>query len=384
MEVKKEKEIESLNNWDTITKWILGISIFFIIFSFVAPVLFVSKAISPKLDFSETGPVGDTIGGIMNPFIALVGILLTFLAFYMQIKANEQQRQLFLDGLAAEKKKEEDVEKKDARYKLNLLAIDLENITSDITQKALSIKDYFEAERDKPFDANILYRTPSNKLTRISDLDRLSIYKSFKLFLSSDDKWLKSFNNLYSTLDYLPLFFEQLYRMFDNHSRIKFEQKKEVTELLLKLNEDGSKILTAYKDEQNANDYLNFPASSSINELIAKYYEIIDESVDENGNFKSETDFDKFSNDMLLPFISNVLDQREDIENFDRRIEPLGQLASSIRKKIYLIEQESLKFSGEVEKEYNLLMEDSDESKCTATVIKGIYEFISNGLQEGK
>ena len=61
MEVKKEKEIESLNNWDTITKWILGISIFFIIFSFVAPVLFVSKAISPKLDFSETGPVGDTI-----------------------------------------------------------------------------------------------------------------------------------------------------------------------------------------------------------------------------------------------------------------------------------------------------------------------------------
>ena len=137
MEVKKEKEIESLNNWDTITKWILGISIFFIIFSFVAPVLFVSKAISPKLDFSETGPVGDTIGGIMNPFIALVGILLTFLAFYMQIKANEQQRQLFLDGLAAEKKKEEDVEKKDARYKLNLLAIDLENITSDITQKAL-------------------------------------------------------------------------------------------------------------------------------------------------------------------------------------------------------------------------------------------------------
>lgn len=42
--------------------------------------LFVGKAITPEVDFSETGPIGDTIGGIMNPFIALVGILLTFLA----------------------------------------------------------------------------------------------------------------------------------------------------------------------------------------------------------------------------------------------------------------------------------------------------------------
>lgn len=43
-------------------------------------------------DFSDTGEVGDTIGGIMGPFVAIAAALLTFLAFWVQFKANEQQR----------------------------------------------------------------------------------------------------------------------------------------------------------------------------------------------------------------------------------------------------------------------------------------------------
>lgn len=45
------------------------------------------------VDFSNTGEVGDTIGGIMGPFIAIAAAILTFLAFWVQYKANEQQRQ---------------------------------------------------------------------------------------------------------------------------------------------------------------------------------------------------------------------------------------------------------------------------------------------------
>lgn len=43
-------------------------------------------------DFSNTGPIGDTIGGIMGPFVAIAAAMLTFLAFWVQFKANEQQR----------------------------------------------------------------------------------------------------------------------------------------------------------------------------------------------------------------------------------------------------------------------------------------------------
>lgn len=44
------------------------------------------------LDFNATGPIGDTIGGVMGPFIAIGAAILTFLAFWVQFKANEQQK----------------------------------------------------------------------------------------------------------------------------------------------------------------------------------------------------------------------------------------------------------------------------------------------------
>ena len=45
-----------------------------------------------ELDFSKTGPIGDTIGGIMGPFIAMFASGLTFIAFWVQYKANQMQR----------------------------------------------------------------------------------------------------------------------------------------------------------------------------------------------------------------------------------------------------------------------------------------------------
>ena len=44
------------------------------------------------IDFSTTGQVGDTIGGIMGPFVAIAAAGLTFIAFWVQYKANIQQR----------------------------------------------------------------------------------------------------------------------------------------------------------------------------------------------------------------------------------------------------------------------------------------------------
>lgn len=382
MESKQVTQIEEVKNWDSVTKWILGVAVFFIIFSFIAPAIFVNSAILPKLDFSETGQVGDTIGGIMNPFIALVGILLTFLAFYMQIKANQIQKQLFLDGLKAEKAKEDNYEKKDAEYKLSLLKSDLETILDDIEHKAKKIKEFYEAERSKPYGANLLFRTPSNKYTRILDLDRLSIYKGFKLFLSSDEKWIKSFNLLYNTLDYLPLFFAEIYKIYDNHSKTKYDKKNEVTKLLLEFNNVGSQLLSAYKVEYNDENHLDFPASSIVNNAMSKYYEIINKNYDDDGNFKGEADYDEFSNEMLLPFIESALFQRNDPVTFDRRLEPIIQLASDIRKSIHLIKQESIWFAGNVESQYEVLMIDKENFKSNKTIIKEIHEFISDGLDK--
>lgn len=74
------------------SKILLGIAFLSIIISFLAPYFFTKFS---WIDFTKTGQIGDTLGGIMNPFIAIGGVLLTYLAFYMQFKANQLQRQQF-------------------------------------------------------------------------------------------------------------------------------------------------------------------------------------------------------------------------------------------------------------------------------------------------
>ena len=154
------KRIEEVKNWDSITISLLVLAGILFVFSFFAPALFVKTASNPNLDFSKTGEIGDTIGGIMNPFIALVAVVLTFLAFYMQIKANQIQRKIFYDGVKEEKAKVLREQRFDWYYKLSLLQIDLENIIVDVNTKSEELKKYFEIEKKYPFRTNFLFRTP--------------------------------------------------------------------------------------------------------------------------------------------------------------------------------------------------------------------------------
>jgi hypothetical protein len=87
---------------DGLSIGILIISIIMIFFSFIAPIIFVNESLL-GIDFSDKGQIGDTIGGLMNPFIAISGVLLTFLAFYIQFKANRLQRDLFRQELDSNK-----------------------------------------------------------------------------------------------------------------------------------------------------------------------------------------------------------------------------------------------------------------------------------------
>ena len=55
------------------------------------PYWFTAPSSTERLNFIKTGPIGDTIGGIMGPFIAIAAAILTFIAFWVQFKANKQQ-----------------------------------------------------------------------------------------------------------------------------------------------------------------------------------------------------------------------------------------------------------------------------------------------------
>lgn len=68
----------------------LGIFALFVVIGYV--LLYVLNVIWPLPFNNNTGVIGDTIGGFMGPLIAIAAAVLTFMAFWVQYKANIYQR----------------------------------------------------------------------------------------------------------------------------------------------------------------------------------------------------------------------------------------------------------------------------------------------------
>ncbi|PAM94686.1 hypothetical protein B4N84_11980 [Flavobacterium sp. IR1] len=334
------------------------------------------------MDFTTTGPIGDTIGGLMSPFIALTGVLLTFLAFYMQIKANQIQIIQFKKGLAKEKERRTFDEKIDCYNKLSLLKVDLESITKDVRQKSKSLKEYYENEKSFPYNGNILFRTPSKNYTRILEIDRLSIYKAFNMFLGHREKWIKDFSNLYNVLEFLPEFFSNIYQKYDDHSKDQFAKKIEIRNGLIKLMDELANFINLYLAENSRQNYLTFEPSKLVNKTIFNYYKILEDSYDEDLNSVKETDFIEIDNKVLKYFIEGVIKLRSYEQLYDVRLEPIVELISNLRIQISDVKQRALEFAKNVELQYNHLNVSNGDEKSYIAIVNEIHLTIEEELKK--
>lgn len=73
-------------------KIILGFVIGVVIICFTAVYFFTRNTLFKSLDLTNTGQIGDTIGGITSPIIGSIGAILVYLSFKQQFEANEIQK----------------------------------------------------------------------------------------------------------------------------------------------------------------------------------------------------------------------------------------------------------------------------------------------------
>ncbi len=83
-QTKKDKEN---SNFKAIATLIIGC-----LLALFMPYVLTRKVYFQSLDFSETGQIGDTIGGIVGPLLNFTGLILVYLSFRQQFEANEIQR----------------------------------------------------------------------------------------------------------------------------------------------------------------------------------------------------------------------------------------------------------------------------------------------------
>lgn len=99
------------------------------------------------LTVDKPNEIGDTLGGIMGPIVALLGVLLTFLAFWAQYAANQEQKQQFLKALT----KQED-DKKEQQFEsqfFEMLNLHKQNVDE---LKTTALLDGVEVQRRKVFE----------------------------------------------------------------------------------------------------------------------------------------------------------------------------------------------------------------------------------------
>lgn len=147
-------------------------------------------------DFTNTGEIGDTIGGTMSPFVGIAGVIMTFVAFMMQVRANEIQREQLGKTFLMK-----DVESMiEDRRAMELMKIDVDNAISDIESRCRCIDEFCTKIKQNPFDEVPLMRPSVTSLSRYQSIDRNRVFNAFKAFVGDDGAAL--FQKTYSYLDF--------------------------------------------------------------------------------------------------------------------------------------------------------------------------------------
>lgn len=145
----------------------------FLLLVVISPFLFTLPAIFAKLNFSESGQIGDTIGGLTSPVIGFFGAILVYLSFQQQLKANQIQSA----ALENEIKRSQ----QDRRY--NSLSHDIDVLRQEINSFQLLKSDMIGTNAIYQFKEMFVSTTDKETITKI--IMNAEPYKNFYFLIAT-------------------------------------------------------------------------------------------------------------------------------------------------------------------------------------------------------
>lgn len=255
------------NFFDRIIEWIeqhqrrTGIYLLLtlvLIFFILPPVL---TKIPFLIEFNEqTGAIGDTIGGTTAPLIALIASALTFFAFWVQYKANQQQRI--------------DLRRERFENKLfEMLRLHKDNVNEMIIEG-------YDFNRIKKITSSLPVSTQVVKETTIEEVPKITSGR--KVFVTANTELKACYEICHYTLRFEEFEGKDLYliklayRLFFNG--IDSEAVKNVDNKILNdsdyIQRCKAKLKDAQKIHENssgANKHYNFPKTNHVVKMYFKY-----------------------------------------------------------------------------------------------------------------
>lgn len=181
-------------NWKNINWWFVSILIIFI---GLIPIWVYLITNYSWIELSENpNNIGDALGGITNPIIGIGGIILTFIAFYVQYQFNKEQSKVIL-----EQKKENNFNFLLSEFTRLEIKIDeasqLGDSFNDVIRDEFGVHKNLLKQKLNKISYAIIY---FNNLLKIIDIDRLVKVNELSLIDDKDKIILTNLNSIYSII----------------------------------------------------------------------------------------------------------------------------------------------------------------------------------------
>ncbi len=260
----------------------------------IAPYLIVNWSLCQKCNFLNTGPIGDTIGGITSPIVNLLGALLVYFAFNAQNKANETQAGALKSQVEANQILKEEIDRANFFSTYNEITelLDLTNIQFDNIrynnkkgeeafdswlneheQKDLNEKTNKHFLKECFFVLELVDKT-SKSIEAFSDINDIQVGQEA---MQKSGREIEISNNNFNFKNLLRLKFQHFYQLKYNSTIIRlknFTEAKEIANIYSDLPKFEAFILEKSKDKPDNKFYYQFQriltAISNIEETLDK------------------------------------------------------------------------------------------------------------------
>jgi len=256
---QNEPSDDNNNKYMKFVWWEIMIISILLVFVIIGPYLF--SHLNWGISFNETGPIGDTIGGITAPFVNLIAAFLVYKSFTAQIQANLDQRKATRSQIISQEDQLELLRRETSANYIN----NIFNNTVNSFKEEKNFIDVNENQISNSFIKGVLsYLKPNSRVSKKSlDLCGHSLLMVINQLTYIIDEVNKSFSNDIDAKFYWTSQIEQQTKKF------QLDLMKKIPETIIKFNDSNNKLPI---EIEKLND-LNFVINVLFNKIKTNYQE---------------------------------------------------------------------------------------------------------------
>jgi large-conductance mechanosensitive channel len=328
------------------------------------------------IDYTNKEKVISGYSALLGAILSSLSIIFLVYTIYLQNVESKKQKKRFKkehklqkQQFEIEKLREEKKERANKFSLIKLISVFLDSVIKHIEETSVELLNFIEAEKENPIKMNTLFFLVNKSITKLIEMDHLSIFKGFEYFFIDDREWIQKYQRLFNSVGFYNDALLELRTNYDYHKTNKFSRKKKIGVDLKNLMDESSRFLNRNRNELTEN-YLEYPYVKIINEFIPAYYEYLNEYQSTG----EETDFDHLSQNLLKRFLEKCAVIRKQIGFDDFGIEEIITQVSSIRKEIWSLKNDCIYFANNNEERYKAYFSPESSSLIKLKELKSFLD----------